>query len=143
MSEIYDSEPWTDPARGDPPPSAAPQPVPPRSPSAEERQWAMLAHVTTLLGYVVAFGHVIPPLVILLSKRDESAFGADQARESLNFQITVLIAFLVALPLVCVLVGIPLLVLLALAHVVLTIVAAIAASDGRRYRYPFALRLVR
>ena len=91
-------------------------------PTPDERQWGMLSHALTLLGYVVPFGHVVPPLVILITKRDESGFVADQARESLQFQLTVLIG---------------------LAHFVLTIVAAVAASDGKRYRYPFALRFLR
>jgi uncharacterized Tic20 family protein len=127
---------------------AGPTPSPPSSatralPSADERQWGMLSHALTLLGYVVPFGHLVPPLVILITKRDESEFVADQARESLQFQVTVLIAILVSLPLVCLLVGIPMLVLIGLAHFVLTIVAAVAASDGKRYSYPFSLRFLR
>jgi uncharacterized protein len=142
MSAIHES-PRPDDAQGPAPAPLAPLAPRALSPPAGERQWAMLAHALTLLGYLVPFGHVIPPLVILLSKRDESEFVADQARESLNFQITVLLASLFALPLVCVLVGIPLLVLIALAHLVLTIVASVAASDGKRYRYPLTVRFLR
>lgn len=136
-------EPPASASGGSPPPASPISTADLERPSADARQWGMLAHALTLLGYVVAFGHVIPPLVILLAKRDESEFVADQARESLQFQLTVLLAVLVSLPLVCVLVGIPLLVLIGLAHFVLTIVAAVAASDGKRYRYPFSLRFLR
>lgn len=120
------------------------------SPSPQARQWAMLAHLLTLLGYLVVFGHFLPPLVILLAKGDEDPFLADQARESLNFQITFLLASIVAVVLIVVLylscVGIPLGWLLGLslpiAHLVLVLIAGLKASDGERYRYPVAIRFL-
>ena len=114
--------------------------------SPEDRKWGMLAHLLTLLGYVIGFGHILPPLVIYLAKRNESEFQRDQAAESLNFQITLWIAVLVSLPFLCLIITIPLILLfwiaLALAQLVLVIVAAMKASDGVRYRYPFCIRLV-
>jgi uncharacterized protein len=118
--------------------------VPPLSEAERtDRNWASAAHFLTLLGYLVVFGHVIPPLVVLLAKGDRSAFVADQAKESLNFQITVFLATVVTLPFVCLLVGIPVLVLIVVLHLVLVIVGSIRASDGERYRYPLCLRIVR
>lgn len=119
-------------------------------PSATARQWGMLAHLLSLLGYLVVLGHFVPPLVIYLTKRDDDAFVADQARESLNFQITWLllsiaaaVAILVML-MTCVLapLGWLLAVALPIAHLVLVILASLKASEGVRYRYPFAMRLV-
>ena len=115
---------------------------PPPTLTPQDRQWGMLAHLLTLLGYFVPFGNFISPLVIWLAKRDESAFAADQAKESLNFQITVLILRLVCLVLVCCLVGILLFIPLEIAQLVLVIVASMQANDGKRYRYPFTLRLI-
>jgi len=117
-------------------------------PSAHARQWAMLAHLLTLLGYLIVIGHFIPPLVIWLSKRDEDEFIGDQAKESLNFQITYLLASIVAAVLIFLLViscvGIPLAWLIGLglpiAHLVLVIIAGLKASDGVRYRYPVNIR---
>lgn len=117
-------------------------------PNAHARQWAMLAHLLTLLGYLIGIGHFIPPLVIWLAKRDEDEFIADQARESLNFQITYLLVSLVAAVVVFLLmiscVGIPLAWMIALAlpiaHLVLVVIAGLKASDGLRYRYPVAIR---
>ncbi len=112
----------------------------------EERNWGMLAHLLTLLGYAVGLGHILPPLVIYLAKRGESAFVRDQAAEALIFQLTLLIAFLVSLPFACPVVTliflIPFWIALALAQLVLVILGAIKASDGERYRYPFCIRLV-
>jgi Uncharacterized protein conserved in bacteria len=107
-----------------------------------ERTWAIAAHLATFAGYVIPFGNVIAPLVIYLMKREESSFVADQAKESLNFQISVMLLALVGLLLSFIGIGVLLLVAVAIAEVVLAIVAAIQAGEGKRYRYPFTLRLV-
>lgn len=113
------------------------------------RTWGMLAHLLSLVGYVILIGFVIPPLVIYLAKKDENEFIADQARESLNFQLTILlmyVAFSVGLFLfiwLCVgIVFLPLLLLLTLFHFVMVIVAAMQAHEGKRYRYPLTLRFL-
>lgn len=111
--------------------------------SSEERNWGMLAHILALSGYLfIPFGNVIAPLVIYLMKKDQSPFVADQARESLNFQISMTIYMIVAGILIIVLVGILLLGALYLAGIVLTILASLKASNGVAYRYPLTLRFV-
>ena len=106
------------------------------SPSQDERTFALLAHLGGLLtGFIV-------PLVIWLIKNGDSDFAADQAKEALNFQITLFIAYLVCMALMLVLIGVFLLPIVGLAHLILTIVAAIKSYGGERYRYPFTLRLV-
>ena|SRR5687767_8686975 len=108
----------------------------------DERTWAMLAHLSAFLGLVVPLGFIIAPLVVWLVKRDQSAFVADQAKEALNFNITMGIAALVCLLLMIILIGVLLLIALGVYWVVLTIVAAIKANEGNAYRYPFTLRLI-
>ena len=71
-----------------------------------------------------------------------SPFAADQAKESLNFQITVWLLGLVFAVLALVLIGFVFLWILGLVNVVLVIIAAIQVRDGKAYRYPFCLRLV-
>lgn len=110
--------------------------------SSDQRTWAMLGHVAAFAGLVVPFGNILGPLVIWLVKKDTMPFAADQAKEALNFNITWTIAMLVSAALVLVLIGIPLLAALTIAWLVLTIVAAVKASSGERYRYPLTLRLV-
>jgi uncharacterized Tic20 family protein len=112
-------------------------------PSKEERNWALVAHLSALAGMVVPFaGTILGPLVVWLLKREESAFVADQAREALNFNITMFIAYAICFVLFIVFIGMLLLPLLALVHLILIIVAMIKASEGQRFRYPFALRLI-
>jgi len=113
-------------------------------PSAEERQWAMFAHLSALLGLVTAgWACFLGPLVIWLVKKDTMPFVADQAKEALNFNITIMIAGAICWILVFVLIGFVLLWALAIVWIVFTIMAAIKANEGVRYRYPFALRLIK
>jgi uncharacterized Tic20 family protein len=114
------------------------------SPSVEERNWAVLAHLSALLGLVVwAAGILLGPLIVWLVKRDTLPFVNDQAREALNFQITVFLAGIVCTALIFVLIGIPLLVALGLFDLVFVIIAAVKANEGVAYRYPICLRLIK
>lgn len=100
----------------------------------------MIAHLS---GFVPVVGFILGPLLIWLSWRDHSAFVAAHAKEALNFNLTVGIAALACGALVLVGIGVPLLVVLFLAWVAFTLVAAVRASEGSEHRYPVSLRLVR
>ena len=82
------------------------------------------------------------PLVVYLAMRKESAYVAENAREALNFHISLLIYCLCCIPLVLVIVGVPLMILIGVTSFVLAIVAAVKAADNRCFRYPLILRLV-
>jgi len=109
----------------------------------EERNWAMLSHLLALVGYfVIPFGNIIAPLIVYFMKKDESPFVADQARESLNFQISLLIYAVVSGVLVLILIGFLLLGVIWVGGVVMTIIASVKAANGEAYRYPLTLRLI-
>jgi len=110
--------------------------------SQDEKTWGMLAHLSTLVGLIIPFGSVLGPLVVWLIKKDTMPFAAEQGKEALNFNITVLIAFIVSAILTIVLIGFLLMLVVGLAWLVLTILAALAANKGEAYRYPMTLRLV-
>ena len=103
-------------------------------PSSDEKTMAILSHILTLAFPILA------PLVIYLLKKDESKFVAYHAKESLNFQITVMI---VVICLLLSIVGILLLWLVGISAFVLVIVATIRASEGILYKYPFTIRLLK
>ena len=107
-------------------------------PSSNERTMALLAHLLPLLG----FGF-IAALVIYLVKKDDSDFVADQAREALNFQITLFIGFIASVVLMFVLIGFLTIMALGIAALVLGIVAAIKSNDGEWYRYPLNIRFIK
>ena len=131
-----------------PPPSPDDLPPPVDGPSREERQWALFAHLSALLaglltGHWLGVGCFIGPLIIWLAKRDGMPFVDDQAREALNFNITVAIAALVCGLLMFVLIGFVLLPILGVLWLVCLVIAAVKANEGERYRYPFALRFIK
>ena len=105
--------------------------------TSDERTLAILAHVLTFVGGVFA------PLIIYLIKREESTYISEHAKESLNFQITVLIGVFISIPLIFVIIGIFTLIAIGILSFILVIVASIKASDNRLYRYPINLRLIK
>jgi uncharacterized protein len=125
------------------------------APSQDERNWALFAHLSVLAGGLVtygwaaSFGSFLGPLIIWLVKRESMPFVADQAKEALNFGITLTIACIVLLILTILSLGIgailtiPLFLAIGLGALVLVIIAAVKANQGVAYRYPLTLRLVK
>jgi uncharacterized protein len=109
----------------------------------DEKNWAVFCHLAGFAGFLVPFGNIIGPLVIWLIKKDQTPFVDHHGKEAVNFQITVTIALFVSLLLIFVVIGFILLPLIAIATLVLMIVAAVAASRGEYYRYPFKVTLIR
>ena len=143
--------PLSDPPPGDPPPMpsypSTPGPPPisygyvapataPMTP-ADERTWAMLAHLSELVFTIIA------PIIILAVFGKRSAFVEDQSKEALNFQLTVLIASIVSGILIVVIIGIFMLIAVGIGAVVFSIIAGIAAYNGQLYRYPVCIRFVK
>ena len=119
-------------------------PAPAVPPTESERTWAMLAHLSALTGLVVwVIGIVLGPLAVYLMRSDKSPFVAAHAREALNFNITVLIGSVACCFLMLVFVGFLLGAALFITWLVMTLIAAIKASEGVVYHYPFALRFVK
>src|SRR5690606_42045985 len=100
-------------------------------------------------GWAGRFVCILGPLEILLVKKESMPFVDDQAKEALNFNITVALVFLVLLLLTIGTLGIgilltaPLMIIVGIAWLVFTVIAAIQANDGVSYRYPMTLRLVK
>jgi uncharacterized Tic20 family protein len=117
----------------------------------EARTWMVLCHASALAGCVLpAVAHIIGPLIIWALKKDEFPEVDDQGKESLNFQISMLIYTavlgVVVFILMFVLIGfllVPLFAILYLLDIVLVIVASIKASEGKLYRYPLTIRLIK
>ena len=106
------------------------------SPSNDDKNIATIIHLS---GMLFSF---VPALVVWLLKKDDNAYIAAEAKEALNFQVSIVIAQLVAAVLVWVLVGFLLMPIIWLANIAFCIIAAINSSKGETYRYPFSLRLI-
>lgn len=103
----------------------------------------MLLHLSAFSGHVFPFAHIIAPLVIWLLKKDTSAFMETHGKEAVNAQITFTVYVAIAIPLCFLIIGIPLFALVYIGNVVLVIMAAIAAREGRAYRYPYIIRFLK
>ena len=107
--------------------------------SQEDRTLALLTHLS---GIILSF---IVPLVLWLINKDkpEKEFLNDQAKEALNFQITVVIAWVIAIVLSAIAIGFLLYPVIWIGNLILCILAGVKANEGVAYRYPFALRLIK
>ncbi len=112
-------------------------------PSKDERTWAMLCHFSAFTGLIFPFGNFLAPLIIWLIKKEELPFVEDQGKEVLNFQISMTIYLLISLILCFIFIGIPIVIGLIIFCFIITIIAAISANDGKAYRYPINLRLIK
>ena len=112
--------------------------------SRDVRTWNVLCHASALAGFFVPWaGHILGPLIVWLAKRNDSPEIDENGKESLNFQISMLIYNVIAGVLCLVLVGFVILAILHILNLVLVIVASIQASEGKLYRYPMTIRLVK
>ncbi len=107
------------------------------APTGNQKIWSMLSHLSALFGV-----GIILPLVVYFAMRNESDYVASNARSALNFHLSLLIYAICCIPLVFIVVGLPLLIVLGIVSLILSIIAAVKASDGGCYRYPLALPLI-
>jgi uncharacterized Tic20 family protein len=112
-------------------------------PKQEECSLGLACHLLALAGLVVPFGNILGPLIMWLVKKDDSAFVDDQGKEALNFNITISIAGFIAFLLMFVVIGGLLLPIIGIFWLIMTIIAAVKANGGERYRYPLTIRLIK
>jgi uncharacterized Tic20 family protein len=115
-----------------PPPAAPAAPLTP----AEDNQWASFAHLGGILGF-------LPSLIIWLVFKDRGAFTNTEAKEALNFQLTIIIGYIVGAILSIVLIGAFISLAAWVVSVIFSVLGFLKAKDGQAYRYPFAIRLVK
>ena len=116
-------------------------PLPPEItavPRGSDKIWAVLCHLSSFFSLPLLL-----PLVVYLAMRGESEYAAGNAREALNFHLSLLIYIVCCIPLTLILVGIPLMIAIGLGSLVFAIIAAVKASEGGCYHYPLTIRLVR
>jgi uncharacterized Tic20 family protein len=112
-------------------------------PDKEERTWGMFCHLVVFSGFIIPFASIIGPLIIWMIKRDEMPFVEDQGKESLNFQITMMLATIASALLMFVLIGFVLIVVVLVFQFVVVIIASIKANEGVYYRYPLSFRFIK
>ena len=110
---------------------------------SQARNWAVLIHLSALLGFIIPFGNILAPLVIWLLKKEDSPFIDDQGKEAVNFQISMTIYAIISAILIVIIIGFVLLGVIAIIEIIFIIIAAINASNGVKYRYPLSIRFIK
>lgn len=123
----------------DPTDTVSVPPAPPATATQEDKTLAMLTHLSGII-----LGFIVPLIIWLINKdRSDKGFLNDHAKEALNFQITLLIVYVVGIILSVILIGALINLIAWVVCIILSIMAALKANEGASYRYPFALRLIK
>ncbi|MBP7948984.1 MAG: DUF4870 domain-containing protein [Verrucomicrobiales bacterium] len=129
------------PADASTPPAIAGFPVEGYTPAA--RQWAMWLHLSSLAGYLVPLAGFVAPIVIWQVKKGEFRVLDAHGKMVVNWLISAAIYGVACFVLAFVLIGIPLLIALGLAHVVFSIIGGVKANEGILWKYPLCLQLIK
>jgi len=111
--------------------------------SKSEVTLGVLCHALVFCGLIIPLGHIFAPLVLWACKRNESAFVDQNGKESLNFQISMTLYFLLLTPLFFIVIGIPLVIILSILYLIFVIMAIIKASNHLVFRYPLTIRFIK
>jgi len=104
----------------------------------------MFAHLSSFLGWIgIPLANIIAPLVIWQVKKEDMPFASSQAKECLNFQISMTIYAIISAILCFVVIGFLLIPALYVIDIVFTIIAAIKSNDGIPYQYPLTIRFIK
>jgi len=109
----------------------------------DANQKAMLIQLSAFAGYIIPLGTFIVPLILWLIWKDKDPYIERMGREAVNFQLSMLIYYIICVVLMFVLIGFLLIFVVMLFHLVFIIVAAVQTSSGVEYRYPMIFRLVK
>jgi uncharacterized Tic20 family protein len=110
--------------------------------SETERNWSMLCHLSAFAGFFFPFGGVIGPLICWLTRKDESSWVNVNGKASLNFQLSMLLYMVLAIPLCFIIIGIPIVILLGTLKVICVIIASIKAPKGELFKYPLVIPFI-
>lgn len=105
--------------------------------TSDETLWSMLGHFG---GIILGF---IAPLIVMLTKGNESPYTRYHAVEALNFQILIAIGYVISSVLTVVIIGILGFFILPIVSIIFSVMAGLAAQKGETYRYPVSIRMVK
>jgi hypothetical protein len=116
-------------------------------PDGDSRTIGAIGHLSSFIAFA-GVPSFIGPLVVWLLVKDRDEFAAGEAREALNFNLSLLLYAAVAIVATVLTLGLGLLVIIptalvaAVAWLVVTVLAAVRAGDGTPFRYPATIRLI-
>jgi hypothetical protein len=110
--------------------------------SETERNWSMLCHLSAFAGFFFPFGGIIGPMICWLTRRDESLWVNLNGKASLNFQLSMLLYMILAIPLCFIILGFPIIFALIVLKLVCVIIASVKAPKGELFRYPLVIPFI-
>lgn len=102
----------------------------------DSRNLALLMWIGTIF-----FGF-IPGLVFYLVKKEDT-FISSHSKEALNWSITAIIGYILALVLSVIVIGVLLIPVIGLCHFIFCIMGAVKASNGNEFKAPMTIRLIK
>lgn len=112
------------------------------STNRDGNMWAMFCHISAIAGFVIPFGNIVAPLVLWAMKKDEYEIVNIHGKEAINFQISITIYVLISILLIFIVIGIPILIALGVFELIVIIIAAVKANEGKIYRYPLSIKFL-
>jgi uncharacterized protein len=113
------------------------------NPVKEAQMWAMFLHLSQLGNFLVPFSGVVAPIVIWQLNKDKMATIDEHGKVVVNWMISAFIYAIVCALLVLLLIGIPLLIVLAVLGVVFPIIGGIKANNGEVWKYPLSITFLK
>lgn len=108
----------------------------------DARNWAMLCHLTSLLGLWGPWLNTLGPLCLWLLRRNDSRFVNEHGKEAVNFNISLAIYLTVAAALMFVVIGFFIYPVIFVLGLIFAVQGAVNASKGKAYTYPFTIRFI-
>ena len=109
----------------------------------EDNQLLIITHVLQLLTFITGFGGLVVPLVIWLTKKDEIIDMDEQGKKIVNFQLSLVLYSIIAIPLLFILVGFVIYFAIGILALVFPIINAINASNKRPIYYPLCISFIK
>jgi uncharacterized Tic20 family protein len=126
-----------------PPEPPLPPPSPSPAPGLSDTQWAVILHLSALVGIPVPiFGNILGPLVVWLIKKPDIPSLEQVGKDVLNFQISWSIYMALASLGMFFCIGVVLLPVVGIAWLIFLILGAIKASNGERYDFPLTIKML-
>ncbi len=120
------------------------------SPAPEKKPWGMdmpsfltLLHLSQLAGLLLPYAGLVLPLVMWLTNRDDFPEVDRHGKMIVNWMISLTIYLVVAAILTLLIIGLPLLIVLALLALIFPIVGGIKAGNGELWHYPLTIEFVK
>lgn len=109
----------------------------------EEKNFILFTHLSGLAGNIVPFGSLLGPFLVWQMKKKEMPLLDQHGKDALNFQLSMILFMILSIPLIFIIIGVPILIGLVFTQLIATIVVAIKAQNGEKYKYPLTIRFLK